>query len=270
MDLGEKLRQARLEAGLSQRALCGSTITRNMLSQIENGSANPSMATLQYLAGQLGKPVSFFLEEDSVSSPNPPLMDAARKACKQGNFAGVLEILQGYQAPDPVFDSEKQLLSALAVMGQAQKQLALGKASAVQLPEQFPDTLYFTPALRREWLLLQGTLHPEQAVQLSRQLPSIDDELLLRAQAALSQQEFKRCRALLAAVEDPQSPLWHLLMGEALLGLQQYQVAAEHFRLAESRYPHRTAVCLEHCYRELEDFKQAYYYACKVRNLSAK
>ena len=32
MELGEKLRLARLEAGLSQRALCGDEITRNMLS----------------------------------------------------------------------------------------------------------------------------------------------------------------------------------------------------------------------------------------------
>ena len=46
MTLGEKIRQARLEAGLSQRQLCGDTVTRNMLSQIENGSARPSMDTL--------------------------------------------------------------------------------------------------------------------------------------------------------------------------------------------------------------------------------
>ncbi|WP_353959843.1 helix-turn-helix domain-containing protein, partial [Klebsiella pneumoniae] len=59
MALGELLKQARLEKGLSQRQLCGEEITRNMLSQIENGSAKPSMATLSYLAGRLGKPVSY-------------------------------------------------------------------------------------------------------------------------------------------------------------------------------------------------------------------
>ena len=63
MELGQRLRQARLEAGLSQRQLCGEVITRNMLSQIENGSARPSMETLRYLASRLGKPISFFLEE---------------------------------------------------------------------------------------------------------------------------------------------------------------------------------------------------------------
>ena len=39
MELGTKLRQARLDAGLSQRQLCEGIVTRNMLSQIENGAA---------------------------------------------------------------------------------------------------------------------------------------------------------------------------------------------------------------------------------------
>ena len=80
MELGEKLKQVRLEAGLSQRQLCGDTITRNMLSQIENGSARPSMDTLQILARRLGKPVSFFLEEQAVLLPNRTVMEQAREA----------------------------------------------------------------------------------------------------------------------------------------------------------------------------------------------
>ena len=78
MTLGEKIKQARLEAGLSQRQLCGEEVTRNMLSQIENGSAKPSMATLSYFATRLGKSVSFFLEEEAVCSPNQEIMTAAR------------------------------------------------------------------------------------------------------------------------------------------------------------------------------------------------
>ena len=66
MEISQKLKQARLDAGLSQKALCGDRITRNMLSQIENGSARPSMDTLRYLAGQLGKPISYFLTLSSI------------------------------------------------------------------------------------------------------------------------------------------------------------------------------------------------------------
>ena len=57
MELGEKLRLTRLEAGLSQRALCGDEITRNMLSRIENGAARPSMVSEdRYLILYLNNP----------------------------------------------------------------------------------------------------------------------------------------------------------------------------------------------------------------------
>ena len=89
MDIGQRLKQARLEAGLSQRQLCGDVITRNMLSQIENGSARPSMDTLRYLSSRLGKPMGYFLEEDAVTSPNQQVMEQARQA----SGTQVLEIL---------------------------------------------------------------------------------------------------------------------------------------------------------------------------------
>ena len=69
MDIGERLKSARLEAGLSQRQLCGDRIPRNMLSQIEHGTAAPSMDTLRYFAQQLNKPLGWFLEEEAVVSP---------------------------------------------------------------------------------------------------------------------------------------------------------------------------------------------------------
>ena len=68
MELGKRLKEVRLAQGLSQRQLCGDEITRNMLSQIENGSAKPSMDTLRYLANRLGKPISYFLGEETVTS----------------------------------------------------------------------------------------------------------------------------------------------------------------------------------------------------------
>ena len=54
MTLGEKLRRTRQERGLTQKQLAGERITRNMLSQIENDLAQPSMRTLEYLADALG------------------------------------------------------------------------------------------------------------------------------------------------------------------------------------------------------------------------
>ena len=46
MTLGEKLRRTRMEKGLTQAEVAGDRITRNMLSQIENDVASPSVGTL--------------------------------------------------------------------------------------------------------------------------------------------------------------------------------------------------------------------------------
>ena len=123
MELSQKLKQARLDAGLSQKALCGDRITRNMLSQIENGSARPSMDTLRYLATQLGKPLSFFLEEDAVTSPNQALMEKARTA----EPSDALHLLGQYKAPDPTFDAERWLLEALVCLQLADDAITQGK-----------------------------------------------------------------------------------------------------------------------------------------------
>ena len=107
MNLGQKIRIAREAAGLSQRQLCGDTITRNMLSRIEHGTVRPSMQTLSFLAGQLGKPVSFFLDEETVTSPNLEGMAAARKLFAAEDYTGALERLRSYENPDETFAWEK-------------------------------------------------------------------------------------------------------------------------------------------------------------------
>lgn len=166
MHLGEKLRQARLEAGLSQRQLCGDTITRNMLSQIENGSANPSMATLQYLAGKLGKTVSYFLQEDAVLSPNPELLQQARQAYAAKKYQAVLNMAADYQAPDPLFDQEWHYLCALSALALAE-QLAERSdwMGAVPLLESIHrGSIYYRVEMerRRKQLLQQGYQYLEQ------------------------------------------------------------------------------------------------------------
>jgi transcriptional regulator with XRE-family HTH domain len=56
-----RLRQARLEAGLSLAQLAGSTCTRQHVCLIERGRARPSMPILQALAARLGYPTEMLL-----------------------------------------------------------------------------------------------------------------------------------------------------------------------------------------------------------------
>lgn len=259
MELGEKLRQARLEAGKSQREVCGETITRNMLSLIEHGTAKPSMATLQYLAAQLGRPVSFFLDEEVTASPNQQIMAAARKLYDDGDFARAAETLEGYRGPDELFDREKGLLLALSRLGWAEALMKTGRGPyALDILEHTATAgLYLESALENRRLELLSAFR-----QVT--LPGLDRALLARAEQALKDGNEDRAGQLLEAAEDRTAPKWNLLRGRAYLRQKDYARAAQCLHLAEGAYPD-VAADLEICWRELGDYKQAYEYACKQR-----
>ncbi len=267
MELGRKIKQARLDAGLSQRQLCADEITRNMLSQIENGTAQPSMATLRYLAKQLGKPISFFLDEEAVVSANLELMEQARTALRAGNFPAVEAVLATYRVPDPVFDLEYQLISRLATLAAIETALNQNKLPyAAQLLDHLGPIRegYCCSELERRRLLLLAKLRPRDACPL---LPSLDEELLLRARDALDRGQPDRSGRLLEAAENQESPQWKFLRGEVHMASAQYEAAADCFRAVEAAYPLPCAARLERCYRELGNFEKAYFYACKQREI---
>ena len=123
MGLGEQIKKARQARGLSQRQLCGDRITRNMLSLIESGKANPAMDTLQYLSARLGVSVSALLEETAVAAdPNDAYMVLARQAFREGK-----PLPGGYQGPDSRHDGEYSLLQTLTATRQAEQALRSGK-----------------------------------------------------------------------------------------------------------------------------------------------
>lgn len=267
MELGEKLRQARVEAGLSQRQLCGEEITRNMLSQIEHGTARPSMSTLQYLAARLGKPVSFFLEESAVHSPNQGVMESARRYYDAGEYADAVRVLAQYRAPDEIYDRERQLLEILCRLSMAEAAIGEGRLPfARELLEQTAalgaESPYYTSDLERRRLLLLGRISGQAVCE---ELPSLDEELLLRAEAAMSAGDTRRAVHLLEAAQEHTSPRWCFLRGESHMAQKEYSDAARCFHGAETAYPKETAERLETCYRELGDYRKAYLYACKQR-----
>lgn len=266
MDIGQRLKQARLEAGLSQRQLCGDKITRNMLSQIENGSARPSMDTLAYLAKQLGKPLAFFLEKTAAQPGLPPSLKQARQAYQQKGYVKVIELLSDI---DPAFAHESYLLLALSRMALAQQVISQGQRKyALKLLEKAADdaghTLYFTPAMEKERLLLLYEADPDTAAALWEVFVKDPRPLHLQAQAALqSDRPADAIKALEAT--DERCSKWHLLRGLAAMKLQDFETAIFCLGQAEKDFPKACIPALEVCYRETGDYKMAYTYACKQR-----
>src|SRR5919201_973419 len=65
--LGERLREARIAAGISQAELGAPYYTRAHVSAIELGKIRPAMRSLEHMARKLGRPASHFLDDPDAS-----------------------------------------------------------------------------------------------------------------------------------------------------------------------------------------------------------
>lgn len=61
--IGQRIREARQRAGLTQQQLAGERYTKAYVSALETGIARPSMVALAYLSERLGLPASHFIDE---------------------------------------------------------------------------------------------------------------------------------------------------------------------------------------------------------------
>jgi tetratricopeptide (TPR) repeat protein len=66
--LGERVRAARRDAGLSQAQLAGDELTKGFISQIESGLVRPSIRSLQHIAQKLGKPLDYFIADEPLAA----------------------------------------------------------------------------------------------------------------------------------------------------------------------------------------------------------
>jgi HTH-type transcriptional regulator, quorum sensing regulator NprR len=66
--LGERVRAARRERGMSQAQLAGDELTKGFISQVESGLVRPSVRSLQIIATRLGKSLDYFLGDAPLAA----------------------------------------------------------------------------------------------------------------------------------------------------------------------------------------------------------
>ena len=150
------------------------------------------MDTLSHFARQLGKPMSYFLEEEIVTSPNQNIMASARESHRAGDWQTVLKVLEDYHPRDPLFDEEMGLLRFCALLDGAEAALGEGKRPyALDLLERADKVKTIYRDGRRFALLMAKA-------GMTTALPDLDEELLLRAELT---EDPRRAAALLDAAE---------------------------------------------------------------------
>ncbi|HET8569917.1 MAG TPA: tetratricopeptide repeat protein [Candidatus Limnocylindria bacterium] len=89
--LGERIRAARRERGLSQSALAGEELTKGFISQVEAGLVRPSLRSLQLIASRLDKSLDYFLGDEPLTSTKRVAFHqlAAQTAAERGDWDAV-------------------------------------------------------------------------------------------------------------------------------------------------------------------------------------
>ena len=162
MTLGQKIKAARLEKGLTQKEVVGDYITRNMLSKIENDSATPSVRTLEYLAKALDLPTGYFLSDAQISDGLvPDGLNEARAAFREKRWTDCLALLEADKTAGTT--DEGYLLHARAGAHAARQALEEGRLmEAKELAETAhyynQEGLYGSPDLTAQLALTLGQI----------------------------------------------------------------------------------------------------------------
>ena len=109
-ELGKKIKEARISRKMTQSEVVGDFITRNMLSQIENGTATPSIKTLEYLSRVLDVPL-FQLMPDHLDPADDDLavLEKAKGLLAAGAYSEIMEMEQNY--PERLYDEFSAIFS---------------------------------------------------------------------------------------------------------------------------------------------------------------
>jgi tetratricopeptide (TPR) repeat protein len=95
--IGERIRKARTEAGLSQAQLGTPHFTRAYVSAIELGKVRPAMKSLEFLADKLGKPTSYFMEDEAAEKrrrERVALVARSNQLISEGKSAEAISLLE--------------------------------------------------------------------------------------------------------------------------------------------------------------------------------
>ncbi len=217
--LGQRLREARAAAGLSQAQLGAPYYTRAHVSAIELGKIRPAMKSLEHMAARLGKPASYFMEDRQLEEQRGERAVAIARAHQltaEGKAAEAIEILT------PLLEQEQTRLEragVLRALGRAYWEAGLGAKSATALQEALG--------------IYQSNANVELVARTRAQLGMALHLLMSYAEAA---EHFSEALRAMARGELRDSVLKvHVLhnLGLTFYQRNEFSLALEHFERAE-------------------------------------
>lgn len=294
MTLGQKVRELRLSKQLTQKELAGDFITRNMLSQIENGGAMPSMKTLEFLAGQLKKPLGYFLDEQHSDVSLSHMITDLINLNDKKDYEASVDLIEDQVAQNPMYMKNKMMVDLYtnSYMYLGNQYMTEGKYA--QARACYEKLLRF----EGDMLIVSDIYLYKIYAQLSEVSTHLADmetaklyhqkgkELLGRMMAGREVQnlyiklmdgDYEELKSIAKELDvetyDPYNlARFYMVVGSAYFNEEDYSSASDYLEKSllyyrEKSYNSITALIYEElskCYSEMNDYKKAYDYLQKA------
>ncbi len=275
--VAQKIRFARMDANLTQSALAGEYMTRNMLCRIENGSAVPSRATLAYIAEQLDLPL-LYLMDDAITITEAlkvTYLPHIKEEFSKGHFKECARLCNKYFS-EP--DDEIYLILAHASLEEAKHAVHAGNLDTAsdeldKVRDYAEKTVYKTKDLLACVTLLNAIVRNVQSPRYE-----LDDSLYSSLADDTAMADFFYYLTENADLCKNELYSEHLRARQALRNRDSHTALLILQKLEEKRTEasmgavllFRIYSDLEQCYRDTADYEAAYRYAGKrISMLSA-
>jgi len=295
MTLGQKIREIRLHLQMTQKELAGDFITRNMLSQIENDQATPSMKTMEYLAKQLGKSVGYFMDENHKDLSLSNIIVELMALNEEKNYVASVKLIEEQIVQNPIVMRSKMMMdlymnSYMYLGNQYMREGAYEKAKAayekilryenelLMVSDIYLYKVYAQLAEVCGYLLdidLAKTYHKKSKDLVNKILASREVQTMYLKLIEADYDGIIEDSSKVDVIDYDNYSLarYNRVLGSAFMNKGHYEKAIDHLEKAIDIYSDASCYSivsmiyeeLSKCYSELEDYKKAYDYLQKAQ-----
>lgn len=270
--LGEKIKRLRTARGLTQAELAGASITRNMLSNIENGKALPSLDTLDYIANNLSVSSSYLISDDNdyVFFEKKALISRIYRAYSAKNYPACINLIKSID--ENGIDNELSYLLASSYLFLGKRHINHG--SLVKAMEALENSEKYSNKTVIETEHLKAQIQMYKSIAKNVQSPLLEFDARKYSESLIESVDFEFYKYLTQDFAYSfENAVYSLhLEAKKLMQERNYHEAIKRL-LNASEFSKKedfnsfVIFCiytdLEYCYKQLYNFEKAYLYSTK-------
>ncbi len=273
-ELGLKIKSLRKMKKITQAELVGDKITRNMLSRIESGNANPSLETLKLIAEGLSVSVAYLLSDDDdlLYYEKKDKLNKIYRAYEAKKYKAVIDLMSSL----PGLDNELYLILSSSHLEYAKELISNGSLVTAEKNLNSASEYAEKTLLNTEYIKAQIPMYSAICKNIQSPLLEFDSQVYIGLVSGSVEYEFFKylTHDYSYAFENPMYALH--MEAKKLINERNYLLAVKRLLTASELIKQKSYNAyvvfsiyadLEYCYKQLYDYENAYLYSTKRMTL---